>query len=333
VGTGASAVSVVVATRNRSARLKALIESLRGQSLPADRFEVIVVDDGSDDGTPELLRSQRECSDLALRYIRRRSQGGPGCARNDGWRAAAGPLVAFIDDDCIASPRWLEAGLDACARNPGAIVQGRTEPDPAEEAAAGPFSYTIRVPKLGPNYETCNIFYPRPVLEALDGFDTEAFPGIYGEDIDLAWRAIESGTPTAFAPEAHVFHAVHRLGPREQLRRAWNWSDSILAHARHPGFRRAQLFRGAFVNVQHYALLRVLMVPLVPRRLWLLRRWFVCHYAANLLRRYAADLVKRGGTSSRARLALLLLPYHVAHDLVEMASVVLGGIRYRTFVL
>jgi glycosyltransferase involved in cell wall biosynthesis len=330
--TDTTAVSVVVATRNRSGRLKAMLDSLRAQTLARDCFEVIVVDDASDDGTPELLEDEQRRADLRLRFIQRRSNGGPGCARNDGWRAATAPLVAFIDDDCVASQHWLEAGVHACERSPGAIVQGVTEPDPVEEALAGPFSYTVRVPKLGPYYETCNIFYPRSLLEALDGFDSEAFPGIYGEDIDLAWRAIESGAPTVFAPEAHVTHAVHPLGPRKQLQRAWSWSDSILAYARHPGYRKAQLFRGAFVNFQHYALLRALMVPLLPRRLWPLRRWFAFCYAANLLRRYTADLVKRGG-GNRGTLAVALLPYLVAHDLVEMASVVRGAIRYRTFVL
>jgi glycosyltransferase involved in cell wall biosynthesis len=315
------AVSVIVATRNRRARLKALIDSLRAQSLPAERFEVILVDDGSDDGTAELLRAERDRSDLELRFIRRRSQGGPGCARNDGWRAAAGPLVAFIDDDCVASPRWLEAGLEVCARNPGAIVQGRTEPDPAEEAAAGPFSYTIHVPKLSPYYETCNIFYPRSVLEALDGFDTEAFPG-GGEDCDLAWRAIESGTDTVFAPQALAFHAVHDLGPLGHLKRAWHWTDTMLVFARHPALRKGHLRRRLFWKMEHYAFARVLLVPLIPRRLRLLRRWFVW--------RWLADLGLRGRLVAGPARGVLMVPYFVLHDVVEMLAVLRGAFRYRT---
>ena len=130
------------------------------------------------------------------------------------------------------------------------------------------------------------------MLERCDGFDTDAFPG-GGEDTDLAWRAIESGTPAVFAPEAHVFHAVHRLGPRRHLKRAWHWTDTILAYARHPGLRQGHLFRGAFWKVEHYALLRVLIVPLLPRRLRLLRRWFVW--------RYTADLLKRGHAGGQGR--------------------------------
>jgi glycosyltransferase involved in cell wall biosynthesis len=321
VETGQPAVSVVVATRNRSGRLRALIDSLRAQSLAKDRFEVVVVDDASSDGTAELLGAERDRSDLELRVTRRRFQGGPGSARNEGWRAAAAPVVAFIDDDCVASPRWLEAGLESAMQHPGAIIQGRTSPDPAEEAAASPFSYTIDVRRLGPHYETCNIFYPRSLLERLGGFDAESFPG-GGEDCDLAWRAIEAGAQTVFVPQALVFHAVHELGPVGHLKRAWHWTDTMLVFARHPGLRRAHLTRGPFWKMTHYALARVLLIPLVPRRLRLLRRWFFW--------RWLGDLERRGRDAAGPIRGILLIPYLVLHDLIEMAAVLRGALRYRT---
>src|SRR4051794_31622209 len=137
------AVTVVIATRNRRERLAALLGSLRAQTLAFDRFEVIVVDDGSTDATPELLDREQRGPGLALRSINRARPGGPGAARNEGWRQARARLVAFIDDDCVATPGWLHAGLKVARSNPAAIVQGRTEADPGEEATAGPFSYTI----------------------------------------------------------------------------------------------------------------------------------------------------------------------------------------------
>src|SRR3954454_16888448 len=151
------AVTVVAAPRTRRERLAALIDSLRAQTLAFDRFEVLVVDDGSTDSTAELLDREQGRPELALRGIRRDHPGGPGAARNEGWRQSKATLTAFIDDDCVATPGWLEAGLTAARSSQGAIVQGRTEADPIEEATAGPFSYTIRVPRLGPHYETCNI--------------------------------------------------------------------------------------------------------------------------------------------------------------------------------
>jgi GT2 family glycosyltransferase len=317
-------VAVVVATRNRAERLAALLDSLAAQEGAGEEFEVVVVDDGSSDSTREVLDRFASGEALRLTAIHNEVAGGPGAARNAGWRATEAPSIAFIDDDCVATPGWLRAGLAAMAENPGAIVQGRTDPDPDEEAAAGPFSYTIRVYSLGPHFETCNIFYPRELLERMNGFDTAAFPG-GGEDSDLAWRAIESGAPTAFAPTARAYHAVHDLGPIGHLRRAWHWTDTMLVFARHPGLREAHLFRGVFWKVEHYGLVRVLLAPLIPRRLRLLRRWFAW--------RYTAELYARGSAEAGRPKGLLLMPYLVLHDLVEVIAVLRGAARYRTWVV
>jgi len=317
------AVSLVVATRNRARRLASLLTSLEEQTFSGS-FEVIVVNDGSADETHELLDRWASTGPLPLRALHRVGSGGPGMARNDGWRESRAELIAFIDDDCVAAPGWLATGAAASRANPGSIIQGQTDPIPAEEAQAGPFSYTLRIRRLGPHYETCNIFYPRDLLERLGGFDTDAFPG-GGEDADLAWRAIEEGASTAFAPEAQVFHAVHELGPVGHLKRAWHWSDTMLAFARHQGLRDGHLFRGAFWKLEHYGLIRALSAALMPKSLRLLRRWFVW--------RYTGELGRRGVAEGRGLWGLVLIPYLLLHDVVEVIAVVRGAIRYRTLVL
>src|SRR3954451_21930647 len=114
-----------MATHNRRERLIAMLDSLRAQTVGRDRFEVIVVDDASSDGTQEELERQVARGDLGLKVIRRDTGGGPAVARNAGWRAASAVLVAFTDDDCVAVPEWLEAGLAAHAADPDAFLQGR----------------------------------------------------------------------------------------------------------------------------------------------------------------------------------------------------------------
>ena len=90
---------MVVPTRDRAERLRGLLRSLREQSLERERFEVIVVDDSSGDGTPALLRQEADRGALRLVALRNRRRAGPAAARNRGWRQAKAPLVAFIDDD------------------------------------------------------------------------------------------------------------------------------------------------------------------------------------------------------------------------------------------
>ena len=313
-------VSVVVATHNRARRLSILIESLESQTMERERFEVVVVDDGSGDATPEVLAEARERGDLELRVLRREQAEGPASARNEGWRAARAPLVALTDDDCVAGPRWLESGVAALASQPGCFVQGRTDPVPEELHLLGPFSRTLRIHTLGPFFQTCNVFYTREVLERVGGFDASIFWG--GEDADLAWRAIASGAVPIFAEEARVYHGVRQLGPLGKLRVAWRWTETMQIFARHPGLRRAQLTHGIFWKGSHYLLTRALVALVLPKRLVFLRAWLARPYFLHLLER---GKIEGGGPA--------LMPYFVVHDLVELAAALRGAIRYRTVVI
>lgn len=314
-------MSVVVSTHDRPARLAQLLESLSAQTLPPEAFEVVIVDDGSAPETRAAIEAAaaRAAPGASLRTLRNDIPRGPGAGRNQGWRAARAPLVAFTDDDCVASREWLRAALEASSHAPaGAIVQGRTEPNPDECSQAGVLSRSIRVEHLGPNYETCNILYPRALLDSLGGFD-EGFglsPG--GEDTDLAWRALESGHASVFAPEALVYHAVQRLGVRGMLRVAARWSDVVRIFAEHPQLR-STLTRRLFWNVWHYLMWRSALALLAPA--WLRRQ---------LLTRHLLELRKRaryegGGAAD--------VPFLIVHDLVECWSVARGAVRHRVLVL
>ncbi len=307
-------VSVVVATRDRPERLAALLAALEAQTLAPEEFEIVVVDDASDPPA-------RVPGDGRLRLLRNDAPRGPGGARNAGWRAARGALIAFTDDDCRPRPRWLEAGLAAHEAAREAVVQGATEPDPEERGRLGPFSRTVRVEQLGPQYETCNVFYPRELLERLGGLD-EGFglrPG--GEDTDLAWRAIEAGRPTVFCPDAVVRHAVFDLGPRGALRDASRWTETVRVFGRHPA-ARTMLDHRIFWNVWHYLLVRSILALLLPRRLRALR-WAI-------LARHALSLRSR---ARRAGGGPALMAFLVVYDLVETVAVARGAARHRVLVL
>lgn len=310
---------MVVPTHDRPERLAALLAGLRGQTLAPEAFEVIVVDDGSHaPGTQAVLSAELARGALRLRTIRHARARGTAGGRNSGWRLAQAPLVGFTDDDCVPDAGWLTEALAASRRHPGAIIQGRTEPNPSELGRRGVFSRTINVDALGPQYEACNIFYPLAVLGRVGGFD-ETF-GLFsaGEDTDLAWRALEAGATTAFAPDALVFHAVHELGPVRTLREAMRLTQTPLVFARHPQ-TRVMLSRRLFWNGWHYLVIRSILALALPGPL---RRF--------LLTRHAMQLAARARAAGAGPWAV---PFLFLYDAIETGAVVRGGVRYRTFVL
>jgi glycosyltransferase involved in cell wall biosynthesis len=313
-------VSVVIPTRDRAARLAAALKALRAQTLDTGRFEAIVVDDGSGDGTADLLEREAGEDGLRLRVVRL-AGGGPAAARNAGWRAAEAPLVAFTDDDCEPTSAWLEATLRAATGSPGAIVQGPTAPIPRERDLLGrPFARTRLIDGPSPWFATCNIAYPRALLERLGGFD-ERFAEALGEDTDLGWRALEAGARVEFIPEAVVHHAVEDLGPVGYMRHALRGADAVYAFRRHPGLRAQTLRYGVFRNPS-LARLALALAGLALARRHRAAVLLVLPYARNVLGR---SIASGGGP--------LLAPYLLAYDLVQAYTSLRGSIRHRRLVL
>ena len=312
-------LTVVVATRDRRERLARLLGALEEQTLPPERFEVVVVDDGSADGTAEWLDERATKAALSLRVVRRDRPAGPAVARNQGWREARGGLVAFTDDDCEPAPRWLERLLVASGEREGHLLQGRTEPIPRERERIGIHSRTIVSDTLGPWFQTCNVAYPREVLERLGGFD-ERFPSPGAEDSDLAWRAIEAGAPASYVPDALVHHAVNELGAIGHLRVALRWTDASWVFGRHAGLRR-ELHHRVFWKPSHEKALLALL------GLGLARRFPPALVLALPYYREARGRLAPLGGSRRD------VPYLFVHDLVETAGAARGALRYRVPIL
>jgi glycosyltransferase involved in cell wall biosynthesis len=310
-------IAVVIPTRGRETRLAFALEALAQQRLDPSRFEVVVVRDG--DATEPLAQAP---PGIAVRFLTRPGIAGPTAKRNVGWRASSAPLVAFTDDDCRADPRWLESLL-AAASGTGSFLQGRTEPDPDERRLLHGFARSQEIRGLSGWYETCNMAYPRELLERLGGFD-ESFP-FGGEDTDLAYRAIEAGARPVYVDDALVWHAVMHRSLGRALREATAWSEMSGVVARHPELRDA-LYLGAFWRKSHAALLLALAGAAVARR----RPGIALAAALPYL-----ELRVNWRSPSARRLArrLATLPAWVAIDAVEVASRLPAAVRHRTLVI
>jgi glycosyltransferase involved in cell wall biosynthesis len=244
-------VSVVVATFNRASRLRGLIEALGRQTLSPSDFEVIIADDASTDGTPDVLRDLQRTARVDLRVVRNEHNRGPGAARNLGWRSGRAPIVAFTDDDCLPTPGWLEAGLGALRDQTVGVVQGRTIPDPSTPPER--WAKTVQIEEFSKRFETCNIFYRADVLREIGGFD-EDMP-FFGEDTVLGWTALRLGVRSVFAPDALVHHAVTYPGARYYRLWASQHGNWAILMKRFPEMRGEVLWMRLFLKRRHAALI------------------------------------------------------------------------------
>ena len=315
-------MAVVIPTARRETRLAFALDALASQTLPRERFEVVVVRadaPGPTSSAPGGLR---------VRFLWAAANSGPAAKRNVGWRATTAPLVAFTDDDCRPVADWLERLLSAAdGRERDFLLQGRTEPDPDEIRRLHGLAVTQEISAPSGWYETCNIAYPRELLERLGGFD-ERFGGadagdypVGGEDTDLGLRALAAGAEEHFVAGAVVRHAVHSRHLAKALRDTRRWRSVPLVLERHPQQRRA-LAAGLFGRRAHWALLLAgLALPL--RRQPLLAAAAAAPYLDHHLRGY--ERTPRG----LAR-AVLDLPARALVDGAEMAVTAAAAVRHRT---
>jgi glycosyltransferase involved in cell wall biosynthesis len=212
--------SVVVPTFNRPLALEGLLEALVGQDYPRDRFEVVVVDDGS--APPLSGLEERWGERLNLRVIRQENQGcGP--ARQTGVDHARGRFLAFTDDDCRPTSCWLSELARHLAAHPEAAVAGSThnamEGSTLSEATQLVVNHLILSGQRNGALRfapTCNLAFPRTQLASIGGLDPK-WHNSGGEDRDLCIRWTSAGFPLQLEPAAEVRHH-HPLTLKQFLR-------------------------------------------------------------------------------------------------------------------
>ncbi|MBP1598974.1 MAG: hypothetical protein H6Q05_4351 [Acidobacteria bacterium] len=216
-------VSVVICSYNRAQTLGPAIESAACQKLDAAlSFEVVIVDDGSTDGTDQVVQRTAKRSPVPVRYIKGSGEGVP-FARNRGVQEARGEWIAFFDDDQIAEDGWLNE-LILTAEETGAQIVGgvrRLQFMGEDPPRLGPLTREI----LGEKYYgphrcrvnrftlacTGNVLIRRQLFVHIGQFDTDMHRGM--TDIDWMRRALDAGVPSWYSPHAVVRHLIplHRL--------------------------------------------------------------------------------------------------------------------------
>jgi O-antigen biosynthesis protein len=247
------AVSVVVCTRNGSRTLHECLARLQQLAYPT--YEIIVVDDGSQDDSASIA------AQYDVRLISTPNQG-LSAARNTGFRAARGEIIAYLDDDAYPDPHWLHYLAATFTTTRHAAVGGPNIPPPGDgfvadcvaNAPGGPVHVLLNDLEAE-HIPGCNMSFRRECLESLGGFDPQFRTA--GDDVDVCWRILQQGWTIGFNAAAVVWHhrrnsirnywrQQHGYGKAEALlERKWPEKYNTLGHIQWSG----QMYGSGLTNV------------------------------------------------------------------------------------
>lgn len=214
-------ISVAICTYNRARLLPRALDSLLSQKLPADRFEILVVDNGSTDNTWDIVAAYK-ARKQNIRYIYEPILG-IARARNRAISETSGKFIAFLDDDARATEKWLVRHAQAWQAGYQAVV-GRVELDwqgkrpdwllSEHETLLARYNYGTQDCDLPHNAHliTTNASFSISLLRSLQGFDESlGHRGrvlVGGEDNDLFYRIVARGISVRYLASAVVMHSV-----------------------------------------------------------------------------------------------------------------------------
>jgi glycosyltransferase involved in cell wall biosynthesis len=194
-------VSIIIPTYKRPDNIKLCLHHLLALNYPKNKFEIIIIDDGSNDDTERIIKDlSRINKKNKISYVYQNNSG-PARARNNGIKRSRGEIIFFVDDDILVKPDFILRNLKWYEDKKVGGVGGNVFP----KKLSWPDKYYIaryldefsnvqrfEEPESGKGLATSNCSYRAKVLKVLKGFD-ESFPLAAGEDIDLSRRAMEKG--------------------------------------------------------------------------------------------------------------------------------------------
>lgn len=249
-------VSVVVASYNGERTLRACLESLQQLNYPD--YEVILVDDGSTDATPEIARLNP-----GVRYIRHEKNLGLSLARNTGIDAASGEIIAFTDSDCRADADWLYYLVGGLVNSEFSGMGGPNllPPEDSPVAAAvmvspgGP-AHVMLSDQQAEHIPGCNMAFYKWALAEIGGFDPIFRQA--GDDVDICWRLQQVGRKIGFNPSAFVWHYRRStLGAYLKQQQGYGEAEALLVR-KHPEYFNswgASVWRGRIYSSSQFGLL------------------------------------------------------------------------------
>lgn len=260
-------VSVVVAAYNAERTLKACLDSL--QKLHYPDYEIILVDDGSTDSTPQIAAQYSN-----VRYFRHGRNLGLSIARNTGIASATGEIVAFTDADCRADEDWLYYLVADLLDSPFAGIGGPNLLPPEDSSVAtavmaspgGP-AHVMLTDRQAEHIPGCNMAFYKWALVDVGGFDP--IFRLAGDDVDLCWRLQQAGLQIGFSPSAFVWH-YRRSNIAAYLKQQYGYGEAeALLVRKHPEYFNSlggSIWRGRIYTASQFGVL--VRPPIIYRGLF-----------------------------------------------------------------
>lgn len=261
---GRPRLSIIIPTKNRRRSLGELLQSLRDLAdLAVILPEVIVADNGSDDGTDDFAAGAAKDFPVTLRVLSV-VRPGKSAALNDAAKTANGDFLAFLDDDVIVDKHWLAAVVDFFQTGEFAVGQGvirlqapaRDDPEIIELVqryrTIPQLDHAPDV-KLLHSLNGANFLVSRKAFDRVGGFDERLGPGASGtsEDVDFARRLTRAGIAIGYAPRAIVYHHVDRQRLTEEFFKQIHWRQGRSRFLIRKHGVAAMLFNLARVSAQY----------------------------------------------------------------------------------
>ncbi|MBC5810269.1 MAG: glycosyltransferase [Candidatus Eremiobacteraeota bacterium] len=229
--------TIQLCTYNRARLLGRVLDACFEQTMPAGQYEVVLVDDGSRDETPQVIAAARERATCPFTVVSQ-ANAGLARARNAGIAKARGARIIFIDDDVLPVPAFVAEHMRSHDDAPGAIVRGGVINTESFERLPVPVWSIANY--SGNFFWTTNVSLPLATLREHRGF-TESFREYGWEDVELGLRLRWAGVPNVFNPRALTFHYKPRPRARDvpgMIRQARaQGRTAIQLHALHPHWR------------------------------------------------------------------------------------------------
>ncbi len=216
--------SIIIPTYNRPYQLASCLKSLCRLNYPSNKFEVILVNDGGNTPTDDVISTFNDRTNIT---VVNQTNKGPASARNNGARSANGEFLAFTDDDCLPEPNWLIALGDCLRDNPECIVGGSTVNLLHDNlySTASQLICELAYKHYNADHKQSTFFcsnntaLSKQKFLEIGGFD-ESFKT--AEDRELCKRWLNNGLKMIFVPDAMIFHA-HRLSLVTFIKQHFNY--------------------------------------------------------------------------------------------------------------